>query len=721
MHVVALLGAIRFLKGYYFVFAMKRSLLGSIGDHRVYSMRGVELFPINYKPPSASKFSWKGIKERFTQDNTLDESELRYKSLFCQVDLTKDAYMSYSLDLSQHLQKSVRFVTGKVRPTSRRPSAPGSRRDSSADHSSLPNTSPPPVVPSASSIPPVVLRRSAASGASLDSTGSGTGAAVNLTVNTSAQPPPPPPAGELPRGNSGGVGAAGGAGRDANLAREQSGDTYPTEYGTPREGRRDGLDVGDDTFVWTYYIMSELQPCVSEDWLVPVIYGFFDQVTCSFFGKHFSLTLLARRSRHFAGTRYLKRGVNEAGFAANDVEIEQIVDDHWGRFASHVQVRGSVPVFWTQATAIASPKPPIVLGPYDATYTAARRHFSELFRRYGGPVTVLNLVKKKEKVPREKLIGDEFASAVSFLNKTLPAKFRIQYLHLDYSALTKLRRNVLSALKDAAEWSLANSSFFCTQRAPTNTSTLPGAGPSQPLPVSVGSVHVRHASSSTVRATPTQSSTMALDTSATNTPIAFPPTPGGSSIALPGSSKQPLRGPYHLQRPSEVSHDSFTADFPPGTPARNRIFELSTSTATPSAHPDTLLPHAHSSGYIPSLVKCFSVPVVQYRDGPDLPPDRPGSAVLPSKLWYTLPATDEEAAAEASARRGHDLSAEDIHAIARDMRASITISTRCVRARMAAVCCAVCIVFHRVVLMGRAPAASTTCVRTATCSPARKR
>jgi hypothetical protein len=31
------------------------------------------------------------------------------------------------------------------------------------------------------------------------------------------------------------------------------------------------------------------------------------------------LTLLGRRSRHFAGTRLLKRGVNQRGFVANEV------------------------------------------------------------------------------------------------------------------------------------------------------------------------------------------------------------------------------------------------------------------------------------------------------------------------------------------------------------------------------------------------------------------
>ncbi len=39
------------------------------------------------------------------------------------------------------------------------------------------------------------------------------------------------------------------------------------------------------------------------------------------------ITLIARRSRYFAGTRFLKRGVNESGYVGNYVETEQIVQD----------------------------------------------------------------------------------------------------------------------------------------------------------------------------------------------------------------------------------------------------------------------------------------------------------------------------------------------------------------------------------------------------------
>lgn len=62
---------------------------------------------------------------------------------------------------------------------------------------------------------------------------------------------------------------------------------------------------------------------------------------------HLELYLLSRRSRHRAGMRYLKRGVDEQGKVANYVETEQMIVFR-GHMISFVQTRGSVPVFWSQ-------------------------------------------------------------------------------------------------------------------------------------------------------------------------------------------------------------------------------------------------------------------------------------------------------------------------------------------------------------------------------------
>jgi hypothetical protein len=70
---------------------------------------------------------------------------------------------------------------------------------------------------------------------------------------------------------------------------------------------------------------------------------------------------------------YLKRGVNDMGRVANDVETEQIVLDEdagccKGKMSSVVQMRGSIPLFWSQEASQLSPKPDILCKAIESTH-----------------------------------------------------------------------------------------------------------------------------------------------------------------------------------------------------------------------------------------------------------------------------------------------------------------------------------------------------------------
>lgn len=80
-------------------------------------------------------------------------------------------------------------------------------------------------------------------------------------------------------------------------------------------------------FVWNHYILRGLIKCTSHKslWILPLIHGYYRQEKYSIYGKPLSIALIARRSRYFAGTRFLKRGISEEGHVANEVESEQIV------------------------------------------------------------------------------------------------------------------------------------------------------------------------------------------------------------------------------------------------------------------------------------------------------------------------------------------------------------------------------------------------------------
>ncbi|KAG0298930.1 phosphatidylinositol-3,5-bisphosphate 5-phosphatase [Linnemannia gamsii] len=230
-------------------------------------------------------------------------------------------------------------------------------------------------------------------------------------------------------------------------------------------------------FVWNHYLLENAfgaQTGVENQWALPIMYGFVDQSKLSILGRNVYITLIARRSRFFAGARFLKRGANDRGYVANDVETEQIVSEmsttsFYGagtldanpNHTSFVQHRGSIPLYWVQDGTNMSPKPPIELNVVDPYFSAAALHFDDMFKRYGAPCIVLNLIKAKEKTPRESLLLQEFSECIEYLNQFLPDKKKIWHIKWDMSRASKSpNENVISVLEIIAERTFAQTGFF---------------------------------------------------------------------------------------------------------------------------------------------------------------------------------------------------------------------------------------------------------------------
>ncbi|ESQ35070.1 hypothetical protein EUTSA_v10006841mg [Eutrema salsugineum] len=197
-------------------------------------------------------------------------------------------------------------------------------------------------------------------------------------------------------------------------------------------------------FVWNEYLTHGIRRILQNTtWTVALIYGFFKQNECFVSDEEFVLTVIARRSRHYAGTRYLTRGVNEEGSVANYVETEQIVSKKVPEgqkipITSIVQIRGSIPLFWSQETSVFNPQPEIILNKMDKNYAATKHHFENLRQRYGKPIIILNLVKKGEKNHRETILGAEYAKVIKVINKPRKRKEnRIKTVHFDLNKVYK--------------------------------------------------------------------------------------------------------------------------------------------------------------------------------------------------------------------------------------------------------------------------------------------
>jgi phosphatidylinositol 3,5-bisphosphate 5-phosphatase len=230
-------------------------------------------------------------------------------------------------------------------------------------------------------------------------------------------------------------------------------------------------------FVWNHHLLKPAMSTLKHpfDWCLPIIHGFIDQAVLDIFGRSVYITIIGRRSRFFAGARFLKRGVNDLGYVANDVETEQIVAEKLTTsfhapgprmyatptYTSYLHHRGSIPLYWTQDNSGVTPKPDIDLNLSDPFYQPAALHFDNLFERYGCPIYALNLIKARERTPRESKLLHEYENCVKYLNQSLPADRKIMYKAFDMSRASKTRGgDVIGSLEVIAKEILDLTGFF---------------------------------------------------------------------------------------------------------------------------------------------------------------------------------------------------------------------------------------------------------------------
>ncbi|KAL0562200.1 hypothetical protein IC582_002652 [Cucumis melo] len=236
-------------------------------------------------------------------------------------------------------------------------------------------------------------------------------------------------------------------------------------------------------FVWNEYLTRGIRKQLKNNiWTVALVYGFFKQIKLSVSDRDFDLTLIARRSRHYAGTRFLRRGVNEKGKVANDVETEQVVSESTFQgqtlqISSIVQNRGSIPVFWSQETSLLKIFNPVVILPKQEDYKATKLHFKNLADRYGNPIIILDLTKTREKKPRETLLHAEYVNAIGCINAERSEENRLKFLQWDLKQHSRRdATTVLSKLQRLTKLALdLNGIFHCqvTRNSPSEGSARP--------------------------------------------------------------------------------------------------------------------------------------------------------------------------------------------------------------------------------------------------------
>ncbi|GAM25441.1 hypothetical protein SAMD00019534_086160, partial [Acytostelium subglobosum LB1] len=212
----------------------------------------------------------------------------------------------------------------------------------------------------------------------------------------------------------------------------------------------------DARFFWNQQYVQELIDGNCSDWVVPITMGFVQQKLFAHDEKYYRLTLMSRRNMVRAGTRYFMRGADNKGNVANYVETEQIFEQHKPdsddpTYTAFVQVRGSIPVLWSQYPDL-NYKIRVKFNGNDAEhFHAVREHFVALQDLYRD-TTAVNLVNKR---------GDEGRLGESYQKHVQRLSTDTRYIWFDFNAECKhTHMDKLSQLLDKTKDSLTRDGFL---------------------------------------------------------------------------------------------------------------------------------------------------------------------------------------------------------------------------------------------------------------------
>ena len=161
------------------------------------------------------------------------------------------------------------------------------------------------------------------------------------------------------------------------------------------------FSLSNTKFCWNYqlakmFIVSEHDDL--DQFIFPIINGFFGTCSGEEYSGNLDLVLIARKDTRRSGMRFLIRGADKSGSVANFVEIEQILIDQHSENTivnSFVQLRGSIPLIWTQEPNMTR-NPKIRFQENSGeNYEAFSTHINELINDYDS-IHCINLIDKKK-------------------------------------------------------------------------------------------------------------------------------------------------------------------------------------------------------------------------------------------------------------------------------------------------------------------------------------
>ena len=171
-------------------------------------------------------------------------------------------------------------------------------------------------------------------------------------------------------------------------------------------------------FAWNYSIAKIFDSKGMENFIFPVINGYFDTRKVYYNEDDLSFIVIGRKDDRRSGMRFLFRGADLNGNVANFVETEEILiyreQNGIAHILSFLQIRGSIPIIFTQEPNFQFNP---LIRPKDDINTNAevfKLHINECLQNYNN-VCIINLIDKKKD---QNTIGQYYDKVVQYYNTT---------------------------------------------------------------------------------------------------------------------------------------------------------------------------------------------------------------------------------------------------------------------------------------------------------------
>ncbi|KAI0748534.1 SacI homology domain-containing protein [Daedaleopsis nitida] len=222
----------------------------------------------------------------------------------------------------------------------------------------------------------------------------------------------------------------------------------------------------DRRYWWNEWMSKPLIDAGLHPYVMPIMQGFFqvssftiarepvaDEVGDSVVVEYI---ITSRRSRDRAGLRYQRRGIDDDANVANFVETETVMRverEGLSNVFSHIQIRGSIPLYWNQQGMAFKPAPQ--LNPertHDQNLHAIQQHLSKVVSTYG-PLTIVNLAEQHGKEGQVTNAYGEFVNQLGLKD--------VKYHAYDFHAETRgMKYENISKLIDTVERTFESQGYF---------------------------------------------------------------------------------------------------------------------------------------------------------------------------------------------------------------------------------------------------------------------